>query len=152
MLVLGPLVAFVVDHHQLHTPDADPAFLILQLVDALTFGVVTAAGLVLRAQSAVHHRLMLLGAVFISDAGFSRWTGDAIAGVAGNGFWGFGAQFFAGDVVLVAALIAYDLLTRRRLLAPVAAAMAFGVASEALVCWFYVSPWWKAIAIRLLTW
>lgn len=151
MIVLGPVTAFVVDRIQLSRPHPDPAFLILQLLDMVNFGVITGAGLALRADPAAHRRLMLLGTVFISDAGFGRWLGDGLQKALGDGFWPFMVAMFLGDLVLVGAMLGYDLITRRRLHGAATAAAAFGVANQAVVCWLYYAPWWKALATSWIT-
>ena len=72
MVVLGPATALVVDAHRFAATGQTPEFLAVQLTDILAFSGLTGAGLLLRARSAAHKRLMLLGLIYISDAGFAR--------------------------------------------------------------------------------
>ena len=60
------------------TKGAPPDFLAVQLSDMLAFGTLSAAALLLRKDMAAHKRLMLLGTLYISDAGFARWLGDSL--------------------------------------------------------------------------
>jgi hypothetical protein len=57
---------------------------------------------------------------------------------------------YFSDVALVAALLIYDLATRKRLHPAVATAAAFGLLNEALVAFLYNLPAWKPIALWLI--
>lgn len=60
----------VVDAARFATTGRTPEFLAVQFSDILAFAGLTTAGLLLRGNSAAHKRLMLLGLIYISDAGF----------------------------------------------------------------------------------
>jgi arginine exporter protein ArgO len=79
MVVLGPATALVVDAGRFTAAGTTPEFLAVQLSDIVAFAGFTAAGLLLRARPATHKRLMLLGLIYISDAGFARLLNGAIA-------------------------------------------------------------------------
>jgi hypothetical protein len=88
MVVLGPATALVVDAARFAATGRTPEFLAVQLTDILAFAGLTAAGLLMRGTSAAHKRLMLLGLIYISDAGFARLLNGAMAAPLGDGVWG----------------------------------------------------------------
>ncbi|HEX4079538.1 MAG TPA: hypothetical protein VHX61_11785 [Rhizomicrobium sp.] len=84
------------------------------------------------------------------DAGFSRWWGDSIAKILGDGFWPDWTALYVGDVVLIALVGTYDFLTRRRLYPAFVLGSLFGLSVQLIAVRLYVSPWWKPLATRLL--
>jgi uncharacterized membrane protein YozB (DUF420 family) len=150
MLVLGAATSEIVDRLHFGTPDADPPFLAIQIADLLNFGVLAAAAVIWRKSPSAHKRLILLATIFIADAGFARWWGEAIAKAVGSGLWQAWLVFYLSDVLLVALMGGYDLLTRRRLHPAFVAGSLFGLTVQVIAVWAYVSPWWKPVSIRLL--
>lgn len=150
MMVLGLATSVIVDRRHFGTPDNDPQFLAIQLADLLNFGVMAGAAIAWRKISSAHKRLILLATIFIANAGFSRWWGDPIAKIVGSGLWQDWMVFFLADALLVALIGAYDLITRRRLHPAFVAGAAFGLSVEVIAVWFYTSPWWKPVSIKLL--
>jgi uncharacterized membrane protein YozB (DUF420 family) len=150
MVVLGLATAEVVDRLHFGTPHSDPSFVAIQFADILNFGVLAVAAIVWRKTPSAHKRLILLATIFIADAGFSRWWGDWIAKIVGDGFWQDWTAFYVGDLILIALVGAYDLLTRRRLHPAFVAGSLFGLSVQLIAVWLYVSPWWKPVATRLL--
>jgi hypothetical protein len=55
---------------------------------------------------------MLLGLIYISDAGFARLLNGALAAPLGLGNW---AELYLGSDLLMLGLGVYDLATRKRL-------------------------------------
>lgn len=115
MLILGPATALHMQHLHAGQPGDDPAFLSIQFTDMLGFAGLFLAGMLLRRSPAAHKRLMLLGTIYITDAGFARWLGDSLAARFGSGFGGFWATLFLPPMLLMLAMGVYDLATRRRL-------------------------------------
>lgn len=150
MVVLGLATSYVVDHRNFGTPAGDAPFASIQLADLINFGVLAGAAILFRKAPSAHKRLILLATIFISDAGFSRWWGEALAKMLGDGFWQDWAVDYLSDFLLVAAIGVYDLITRRRLHPAYVAGTIFGLAVELIAIWLYVSPWWKPIATRLI--
>jgi uncharacterized membrane protein YozB (DUF420 family) len=150
MIVLGLATAYTMDRVHFGTPQSDPAFLSIQLADLLNFGVLAGAAILFRQKSSAHKRLILLATIFICDAGFARWWGEALEKLLGDGFWQDWVQDYLSDFLLVAALGAYDLITRRRLHPAYVAGAIFGLGVELIAVWLYVSPWWKPIATKLI--
>lgn len=155
MVVLGIAAAVVVDRHHVVMPGSDTAFLSIQLADILNFAVMATAAFALRRIPSAHKRLILLATIFIANAGFARWWEGPILHWATQhhgvpGYWAYAAGLFLSDVLLVLAMGAYDLITRRRLHPVFVCAAAFGLLVEALAIWLYVSPGWKPVALRLI--
>ena len=116
MLVLGPATAIHMDALKYAASGKSPVFLSVQLGDMVAFAGLAGAGLLLRGEAAAHKRLMLLLAtMFISDAGYARWLGDPIEAALGHNFVGFYLSDYLGSGLLILALGAYDLISRRRL-------------------------------------
>jgi uncharacterized membrane protein YozB (DUF420 family) len=150
MLVLGPATALTVQHVDFGTKASDPPFLSVQLLGITTFAILVAAGLLLRRDAAAHKRLMLLGTLFISDAGFARWLGDGLTKLLGDGFWPFWTESYIGNDVVLLVFVAYDLITRRRLHPVFVAGAALGLADQLIASWLYYAPWWKPVAVTLI--
>ena len=151
MVVLGLAASVIVDRIHFTGPDRDPSFLAIQLADLVNFGTLATAAIVWRKTPSAHKRLILLATIFIANAGFARWWGEPIAKLVGDkGFWQNWMIMYLADLLLVALIGAYDLLTRRRLHPAFVAGAIFGLTVEAIAVWFYVSPWWKPVSTRLL--
>ena len=150
MVVIGPATALIVDRVHFEATGETPEFLAVQFTDILTFAVLTGAGLLLRARRTAHKRLMLLGLFYISNAGFARFlNGLAAAPLDPGPLGGIAHMYFGGDL-LVLALGVYDLATSRRLHPAYLAGVAWIVTIEALAVVLLISPWWKALALRLI--
>ena len=131
----------------------DPAFLAIQLVSIVAFAGLTTAAIIWRKRLAAHKRLILLGTIFITDAGFARWFGDSVVARFGFNVWSFGLLLYAGPDVLILLVGAYDLVTRRRLHPAYVAGFAWALACQATVLSLYFSPGWAQLARRLIaTW
>ncbi len=150
VIVMGLVVSYVVDHESFGTPRGDAPFLSIQLFDIINFAFLASAGLLLRRDPAAHKRLMLLATFCIVDAGFGRWWGPGLEHALGKGFFGEWMADYLGDILLILGLGFYDLSTRKRLHPAYVVGATFGLTVQALAAYFYVSPWWKPIATRLI--
>jgi len=151
MVILGPATALTVQHRSMADPHGDPGFLSVQFTDILAFASLTTAALLLRRRPAAHKRLMLLGTLYITDAGFARWLADGIIARLGDGYWAFWVALYVGPNVLVLLAGAYDLATRRRQLHPAyLAGAAWIFAVQMLALSLYFSPAWTACAKRII--
>lgn len=150
MVVLGIWASYLVDHASFGTPRWDPAFLSIQLFDMVAFAGLAGAGVLLRNDAPAHRRLMLLATFAIVDAGFGRWWGPGLEHALGKNFFGEWMANHAGNTLLILALGAYDLVTRRRLHPAYVAGAAWLIAMEVLINYLYVAPWWVPVATRLI--
>lgn len=151
MVVLGPATAILVDAAKFAAKGRAPIFMSVQLADMVAFATLVGAGLLLRSRPDYHRRLMLLGTLFISDAGSSRWLGDGIqAAMGGDGFWPFWGSLYLPNVVLLAAFGAYELATRRRLHPAYALGAVWFLLVEFAAVILFFSPAWKPISLKLI--
>jgi hypothetical protein len=150
MVVLGPATALVVDAQAYVKHGETPEFLGVQFTDIVAFAGLTAAGLLLRRTSSAHKRLMLLGLIYISDAGFARFLNPILAAPFGQGEVGQFAQLYLGSDLLLLGLGAYDLVTRRRLHPAYVAGAAWMIALQLTGLTLLQSPGWKAVSLRLI--
>jgi hypothetical protein len=151
MVVLGPATAIVVDAAKFAAKGRAPIFLSVQFADMLAFTTLVGAGLLLRARPDYHRRLMLLGTLFISDAGSSRWLGDSIqAAMGGDGFWPFWGSLYLPNVVLLLVFGAYEFATRRRLHPAFVIGSAWFLLVQLGAVALFFSPAWKPISLKLI--
>jgi hypothetical protein len=149
MIVVGPATAVVMDrlHMAERGPDAT-AFFAVQGTDILSFAVLTGAALLLRGQAAAHKRLMLLGTLYITDAGFGRLLGGPLSHLFGP--VGTIAAAYGAVDMLVLGLGAYDLFTRRRLHPAYLAGVACVVLFQVVAVTALFTPAWKTLSVRLI--
>lgn len=150
MAILGPATALTVQHRAMADPKADPGFLSVQFTDILAFVGLTTAGILLRKAPAAHKRLMLLGTLYITDAGFARWLADAWIHLLGFGFWPFWIALYFGSNLLFALAGTYDLVTRRRLHPAYLTGVVWIFANQMLALSLYFSPAWLGCAKRII--
>jgi hypothetical protein len=151
MAFIGPATAPTVQHHGMASADSDPAFLSIQFTDILAFVGLTGAAIVLRKSPAAHKRLVLLGTLYITDAGYSRWLADRILGALGGmSYWHFWFALYAGSVVLAGIAGIYDLATRRRLHPAYLAGIGYMFAVQMLSVSLYFNPSWLLTAKHLI--
>ncbi len=154
MMIIGPWAFLVMGNLELGTPDGDAPFLILPVLSVLTFAAVSFTGLAFRANAVVHKRLMLIGTIVLSDAGFGRWIGPYLGPflgkLFGRGFIAFHVPHFIGADTLMAVILIHDLATRRRLHPVVAGAVLFVVAMQVTTTLVYLLPAWTPVATHIL--
>jgi hypothetical protein len=153
MAIIGPATALTMQHRAIGDPKADPAFLSIQFTDIVAFLGLTLSAIWLRKSTAVHKRLILLGTLYITDAGFARWLADRILGGLGMSYWHFWIALYVGPVVLFFLAGTYDLLTRRKLHPAFLAGAAYAFALQMLAISLYFSPGWLGLSKRVIaTW
>lgn len=150
MTILGPATAYTVQRLDFGTPDSNPSFISIQLTDILAFGGLVAAGILKRNDAAAHKRLVLLGTLYITDAGFARWLGGTIGPVFGHGPVGSFAADYACSLGLILAVGGYDLVTRHRLHPVYVPAVAWVLFNAVLAQALFFSPAWKPVAQALI--
>ena len=150
MIVLGVVTSVVIDDHFFGKVSTDPSFLSVQLADMVNFAMLGGAAIALRKSPDAHKRLMILATICIANVGFSRWWGNGLERLLGDGYWGSWSQLYFGDFLLIVILGVYDLLTRRRLYSAYVLGAAWALGFEFAAIWLYVSPWWKPVATVLI--
>ena len=150
MVFLGPATALIYDAHDYAVNHVTPEFLAVQFIDILAFATFTGAGLALRRSPAAHKRLMLMGLIYISDAGFARFLNPLAAAPFGQGFAGTMAALYLGSDLLLLGLGAYDLVTRCRLHPVYVAGVIWAFALQVTACAALGNPAWKAFSLHLI--
>jgi hypothetical protein len=150
MVVLGPATALVVDAARFAATGRTPEFLAVQLTDILALAGLTAAGLLSRRIPSAHKRLMLLGLIYISDAGFARLLNGAMAAPLGHGVLGTIARLYLGSDLLLLGLGVYDLATRGRLHPAYLAGVVWMIALQCTAFVLLTNPTWKTLSSHLI--
>jgi len=150
MILLGPATALIVDARRYTSTGTTPEFLAVQFTDILAFATLVGAGLLLRRNSPSHKRLLLLGLMYISDAGFARFLNPIFAAPLGQTFWGGMAALYLGSDLLMLGLGAYDLATRRKLFPAYVAGVAWVLTLQLAAYTLLPNPHWKAVAMHLI--
>jgi hypothetical protein len=150
MVLLALATSWIMDRLHLGTHEADPAFLSIQLVDVVLFPSLAGAALLLRSDASAHKRLILLATFQIADAGFARAMGFLFPSLSTTEFWPNFIASYIGTDLMVLALGAYDLVTRRRLHPAYVAGASWLLLVEIIGNWAYVTPAWKPVSLHLL--
>lgn len=150
MVFLGPTTAVVVDAARFAATRETPEFLAVQFTDIMAFAGLTGAGLLLRRVPSAHKRLMLLGLIYISDAGFARFLNGAVVAPLGHGILGSIAGLYLGSDLLMLGLGVYDFATRGRLHPAYIAGVVWTVVLQFTALTLLANPGWKALSLHLI--
>jgi hypothetical protein len=93
---------------------------------------------------------MLLGLIYISDAGFARLLNDIVATRLGQSVSGEIVGLYLGSDVLMLGVGAYDLITRRRLHPAYVAGVMWMIALQFTALMLLHNPAWKAVSLHLI--
>ncbi len=150
MIFLGPATALIVDARAYELTGKTPEFLAVQFADILAFATLTGAGLLLRGRSPSHKRLLLLGLMYISDAGFARFLNPILVAPLGPTFLGgIGTLYLSSDVLMLG-LGAYDLVTRRKLYPAYVIGLTWALVLQLTAFSLLSNPGWKAFTMHLI--
>lgn len=144
MLVLGPATAFYGAANNPWMPDKWIAWLSVNYTNALGSVVLLTAGFLMRRDPAAHKRLMVMGTIAVTEPGFSRIWAPFLEARLGEGYVPFYISTYVGTFLLVIAVGAYDLATRRRLHPAYIAAALWIFVNEAVADWLFHQPFWLA--------
>ena len=147
--ILGMAVAWNEQLRDFGTAVDDPGFYAIQLIDCVSFTVLSGAGVLLRNNSSAHKRLMLLGTLVIADAGYGRLTGPVMEQAYGKGFWPEHIGGYGVTAAMIVGIGVYDLITRKRLHPVYLAGAAWALAGQALATFLWHDPAWVAYTTRL---
>ncbi|MFM5949147.1 MAG: hypothetical protein ACKOPM_07950 [Novosphingobium sp.] len=128
----------------------NPARLAFQIGHIIPFAVLTAIALARTDRPALHKRLMLLAIFAILDTGWSRWLGQDLTTVLGQGLAREVLGRFPLTWALMAGMAVYDLRTRGRLHPAFLPAAGLILATELVSTVLFFTPGWPATAERLL--
>jgi hypothetical protein len=132
--------ALSADLSRLHAVGFQPQRLAFQLSHILVFGGLAIWAFASTKDPAAHKRLILLATLAMADAGASRWLGDELSQLLGDGFFGQWAIRYPIPLALVGAIGVYDLVTRRRLHPVYLPAAGLIAGSQLLAIWLSFQP------------
>ena len=144
MLVLGPAAVISQITATPDMPDRWISWMSVQFTNAFGSAVLLAVGFLKRRDAAAHKRLMLMGTIAVTEPGFGRIWLMPIWTRLGEGYIPFYFSAYIGTLILVLAVGAYDLATRRRLHPAYIGAALWIFANEALADWLFYQPFWLA--------
>jgi hypothetical protein len=144
MLFTGPATAYYGVANNPYMPDKWIAWLSVNFTNAFGAIVLLTAGFLMRRNSPAHKRLMVMGTIALTEPGFSRIWAPFLEARLGEGYLPFYFSTYIGTLLLVVAVGAYDLATRRRLHPAYIAAALWIFANEALATWLFYQPFWLA--------
>jgi hypothetical protein len=148
MIIVGLVTSLTMDRIELPTPQGDPQFLSIQLLDLTEFGILAFAAYAARNLPSAHKRLILLATLSIADAGFARWLGPSLH--FGEGVLSSYVELFLPTSLLVIGIGAYDLVTRRRLHPAYVAGATLIIASQFTASWLYHNAAWTGLATSVV--
>jgi hypothetical protein len=141
VLLLGYVTATAMDRFRMqrHTMDS-PAFLIVQLMDLISFAIPFALAIYWRRRPEYHRRLMLIASCVLMDAAFARFPMMPLAFSPG-----------AVDALILFGILR-DLIVDRRIHKVYLYAFPFLILFQifCMQTYFHTSPWWVRIATALL--
>jgi len=150
MALMGPWAALASLAVNLHTPNSDPQFLSVNLVDIAGFLILLAWGITLRRNPAAHRRVMILATISLADPGFSRISGYFLPEPASLVPWFF--WVFYGNIFLIACMTAWDWWRGRLMRSFVAGAGALLVAEFVAALLYFWRPWGHLATGWLVAW
>ncbi|MDP1557075.1 MAG: hypothetical protein Q8L84_16570 [Hyphomonas sp.] len=122
------------------------SFFIIPLFYTAAFVLLAGAALAMRKHSSAHKRLILLATATIVGAAYTRWWGEAILSVTGDGFFGMIANTFTPFWLMAGAAVLYDWITRRQVHTAYLVALPLLLAAHLGVSAIYHTEGWRPIA------
>jgi hypothetical protein len=93
---------------------------------------------------------MILGLIYISDAGFARLLNGAMSALLGISAEDTFARLYLGSDILMLGLSVYDLATRARLHPAYIAGIFWMIALQFTAITLLGNPTWKAVSLHLI--
>lgn len=118
------------------------AFMGVQIANIIGMTGLLTAGILLRRNGSAHKRLMIMGTIMVTETGFNRILHEPVRSLMGDGTAPFLVETYGGTILLMVAVGAYDLITRRRLHPAYVAAFSFMVTLQLLASWLYQQGFW----------
>ena len=146
MVPLGLAAVLTTDARAQLLGQGRPQFLAVNFVDLFSFAVLVAAGIAMRNHAASHKRLMLLGTIALTDAGFSRIFSVPDPTTILPWF----ALYFYGPVLLIGSMAAWDLWRYRRVHPTIMLGGGLVLSGEFGATLLFFNPSWKAISTRIV--
>jgi uncharacterized membrane protein YozB (DUF420 family) len=129
---------------------ANLSFFAFPLTTMVSFVAVAVAAVWFRNDARTHKRLMMVATALLLVAAFNRWWGNAIYQVMGDDYFGTLVRNVIGPDLIIAALVGYDLVTRRRIHPALTIAAPLIVAAQLAAAAVYHSTWWPGVVRTLV--
>lgn len=142
MVILGPAVAISNNIANAAVKPEWLSFMSTQFTNVIGSTVLIGAGFLARGDAASHKRLMLMGAIAITEPGFSRVIADPLSSLLGSGYWQYYVSTYIGTLVLMLAMGAYDWMTRGRVHPAWLIAFLWVLANQFTATWLFFQPFW----------
>jgi hypothetical protein len=149
MAILALATVIVTKTLKYGNPDTSFPFMSIQFTNVLASTALFVAGLWMRRSSTKHKRLMLMGTLVLTEPGIRRVVSYLLNGNFHNGFWLFMVETYAGTIVLMLGVGAYDLLTRHRLHPMYVLAFSWCLANQVVATWLFYQSWWSGYTTHL---
>jgi len=128
-----------------HPPNSQ-AFFILPIFYVIAFTSFATSALSLRSNPPAHKRLILLATTIIVGAAYTRWWGEALSAMVGDGLGGMLINSYTGTNLLLIFAVGYDWFTRGRLHPVYEIGVPAILLGEIATTFIYHSPRWLPIA------
>jgi hypothetical protein len=129
---------------------ANLRFFIFPVTTMVSFAAVASAAVWFRADPPTHKRLMMVATALILVAAFNRMWGSAIYELMGDEYLGTLVRNVIGPDLIIAALVGYDLFTRRRIHPALLVAAPLIVLAQLVAAAIYHSNWWPDVVRTLV--
>lgn len=143
MAILAIATVIVTKAMKYGHPDTGFPFMSIQFTNVLASTALFAAGFSLRRSSTQHKRLMLMGTLVLTEPGIRRIVSYLLNGNFHDGFWPFMVETYAGTLILMLGVGAYDLVRRRRINRTYMLAFSWCLANQVVATWLFYQPWWS---------
>lgn len=128
-----------------HPPNSQ-AFFILPIFYVIAFTSLATSALALRGNPPAHKRLILLATTIIVGAAYTRWWGETLSRLVGDGLGGMLINSYTGTNLLLLFAVGYDGFTRGRLHRVYEIGVPAILLGEIATTYIYHSPLWLPIA------
>jgi hypothetical protein len=150
MVPLGVVAAMVDMTRQVGHADYAPQFLGEEFQDIFAFAVCTLAGVLTRKTRIDHSRFMVLAAVALADVGPGRIATNLVFSGAPASPLAVWLTYYWGTALLLAAMLAWDLIRYRRVTRAVMLGAALLWGGEAIASVLYFTPAWQTAMAGLV--
>jgi hypothetical protein len=148
VVVLAPLSELSWQALNLHTPGTlPPQFLSIAFAGVFSLILLLPYGILLRHNLAAHRRVMMLAAIAMSDAGFSRMVGLFVP--APTSILGTYLFYEGGNLTIILAMFLWD-WKRNRVMKQFIKGAVLLLGVDFVGCCLYFNPTWQSISLAWL--
>ena len=112
----------------------------------IAFTGLAASAVYFRKEPSAHKRLILLATTVIVGAAYTRWIGEPLAELVGDGYVGMLINSYTATNLILLGAVCYDVATRRQIHWAYRVGVPAIVAGEIVTTLIYHSPSWIPVA------